>query len=267
LNVPKTQCSQAVSEEVALAMVQALKPVVTGGTGARSNPGGPVPLAGKTGTTDNRIHTWMIGFSSEVATATWVGNVSGQVRQGGKRVNGNEVTIIRHEIWRQIMRAVNEKYGGTNWPAPDSKYLSAPSITIPAVAGLDAETAKVQLMSAGLSGGVMVQQVASPFPAGTVAYTKPAAGQAVPRGSLVKVYISSGGQLTVPDVRGLTIEQANAQLQLVGLFGTLPQPSQSQFQNKCDPNLPKDSVYSTQPAPGEAVQPASAVIVIPNKCG
>lgn len=267
LNVPKTQCSQAVSEEVALAMVQALKPVITGGTGARSNPGGPVPLAGKTGTTDNRIHTWMIGFSSEVATATWVGNVSGQVRQGGKRVNGNEVTIIRHEIWRQIMKAVNEKYGGTNWPAPDPKYLSAPSIAIPAVAGLDTETAKVQLMSAGLSGAVMVEQVASPFPAGTVAYTTPAAGQAIPRGSLVKVYVSAGGRLTVPDVRGLTIEQANSMLQQVGLFGTLPQPSQSQFQNKCDPNLPKGSVYSTQPAPGEAVQPASAVIVIPNKCG
>lgn len=79
LNVPKTQCSQAVSEEVALAMVQALKPVITGGTGARANPGGPVPLAGKTGTTDNRIHTWMIGFSSEVATATWVGNVSARL--------------------------------------------------------------------------------------------------------------------------------------------------------------------------------------------
>jgi membrane peptidoglycan carboxypeptidase len=209
----------------------------------------------------------MIGFSSEVATATWVGNVSGQVKQRGKRVNGNEVTIIRHEIWRQIMKAVNEKYGGTNWPAPDPKYLSAPSIAIPAVAGLDTETAKVQLMSAGLSGAVMVEQVASPFPAGTVAYTTPAAGQAIPRGSLVKVYISAGGRLTVPDVRGLTIEQANSMLQQVGLFGTLPQPSQSQFQNKCDPNLPKGSVYSTQPAPGEAVQPASAVIVIPNKCG
>jgi beta-lactam-binding protein with PASTA domain len=196
-----------------------------------------------------------------------VGNVSGQVKQGGKRVNGNEVTIIRHEIWRQIMKAVNEKYGGTNWPAPDPKYLSAPAIAVPAVAGLDAESAKFQLLIAGLSGAVMVQQVASPFPAGTIAYSTPAAGQAVPRGSLVKIFVSAGGRLTVPDVRGLTIEQANAQLQLVGLFGTLPQPSQSQFQNKCDPSLPKDSVFSTQPGPGEAVQPASAVIVIPNKCG
>jgi membrane peptidoglycan carboxypeptidase len=267
LAVPQTLCSQAVPEDVALAMVQSLKPVITGGTGAASNPGGPVPLAGKTGTTDNRIHTWMIGFSSEVATATWVGNVSGQVRQGGKRVNGNEVTVIRHVVWKQIMRAVNEKYGGTNWPAPDPKYVSAPAITIPAVSGLEAESAKVQLLSASLSGGVMVEQVASPFPAGTVAYTRPAAGEAVPRGSLVRIYISAGGRLTVPDVRGLTVEQAYAKLQLAGLFGTLPQPSQTSLLNKCDSTLPKDSVFSTQPGPGEAVLPASAVIVIPNKCG
>jgi beta-lactam-binding protein with PASTA domain len=165
------------------------------------------------------------------------------------------------------MRAVNEKYGGTNWPAPDSKYLSAPSIAIPPTSGLDAESAKVQLMSAGLSGAVMVEQVASPFPAGTVAYSRPAAGEAVPRGSLVKVYISAGGRLTVPDVRGLTFDQANATLQQVGLFGTLPQPSQTSLLSKCDPSLPKDAVHSTQPAAGEAVLPASAVIVIPNRCG
>jgi eukaryotic-like serine/threonine-protein kinase len=121
-------------------------------------------------------------------------------------------------------------------------------------------------MTASLSGAVMVEQVASPFPAGTVAYTSPAAGEAVPRGSLVRVYISSGGRLTVPDVRGMTVEQAYAALQQLGLFGTLPQPSQTSLLNKCDPNLPKDSVYSTQPGPGEAVLPASAVIVLPNKC-
>jgi membrane peptidoglycan carboxypeptidase len=267
LPVPTTRCSQAVTPEIALAMVHAMKPVVSGGTGAASNPGDGIPLAGKTGTSDNRIHTWMIGFSSKVATATWVGNVTGLTPQGGKSVAGNAVPVIRHLIWKQIMTEVNARYGGENWTPAGPKFINAPGIVVPNVQGSDPETAKVQLGNNLLSGAVITQPVQSALPAGMVAYTKPAAGEVAPRGTLVKIYISAGGRVTVPDVKGFSIEQATSALEAAGFIVSLPQPSQTQLLNKCDPNVPNGAAFGTQPEAGRAVLPASAIIVLPNKCG
>jgi membrane peptidoglycan carboxypeptidase len=244
-----------------------MKPVVSGGTGSASNPGDGIPLAGKTGTSDNRIHTWMIGFTSKVATATWVGNVVGLTPQGGKSVNGNSVPVIRHVIWKQIMTVVNAKYGGTNWAPADPKFLEAPQVLVPGVSGIDPATAKVQLGNSLLNAQVMPETVQSAYPAGLVAYTKPAAGETAPRGTLVKVYISAGGRTTVPDVRGFTVEQAIVALEAAGFTASLPQPSQNELLNKCDPNITNGKVYGTQPEAGRAVLPASAIIVLPNKCG
>ena len=265
--VPKTRCSQAVTPEIALAMVHAMKPVVSGGTGSASNPGDGIPLAGKTGTSDNRIHTWMIGFTTEVATATWVGNVVGLTPQGGKSINGNAVPVIRHVIWKQIMTEVNAKYGGTNWAPADKKFIEAPQVLVPGVSGIDPATAKIQLGNSLLSAQVIAGTVQSAYPAGMVAYTKPAAGEVAPRGTLVKVYVSAGGRITVPDVKGFTVEQAIAALEAAGFVATLPQPSQTQLLSKCDANVANGNVFGTQPEAGRAVLPASAIIVLPNKCG
>jgi beta-lactam-binding protein with PASTA domain len=165
------------------------------------------------------------------------------------------------------MREVNAKYGGEDWAPADPKFITAPAITVPSVQGIDPETAKVQLGNNLLSGAVVAGAVQSALPAGMVAYTKPAAGQAVPRGSLVKIYISAGGRVTVPDVKGMSTEQAISALEAAGFTATLPQPSQTQLLNKCDPGVPNGSVFGTQPEAGRAVLPASAIIVLPNKCG
>ena len=265
--VPQSLCSQAVAPEIANAMVHALKPVMTSGTGVASNPNDGTPLAGKTGTTDNRVHTWMAGFSSEVATATWVGNVVGQTPQTGKSINGRAVSTIRHAIWRELMTEVNKHYEEENWPAALPRYVQASMVTVPNVQGFDPESAKVQLITAGLSVAIVPEEVSSPLPVGSVAYTEAEIGASVPKGSLIQVYISGGGQLVVPNVTGLALEDAFAELQAIGLFPSYPQPSQSWLLNKCDPNLPNGVVHSTEPAASTAVIDASAVIVMPNQCG
>jgi membrane peptidoglycan carboxypeptidase len=61
--VPATQCSRAMSSEVAAAATYAFQQVISGGTGTRSRTGDGVPVAGKTGTSDNTRQTWMTGFS------------------------------------------------------------------------------------------------------------------------------------------------------------------------------------------------------------
>ena len=266
LEVPKTICSQAVSPEIAHAMVEAMRGVVSGGTGAAANPGDGTPLAGKTGTTDNRIHTWMNGFSSKVATATWVGNVSGLTSQSSKSVNGRAVSTIRHSIWKAIMTEVNKRYVGQAFPAALPQYTAATMITIPNTTGIDVESAKLTITGAELNIAVQKREVSSTAPAGTVAYTIPAAGQTIARGSIVKVFISAGGKLVVPTVRGIDLNQAKANLEAMGFTVSLPQSSQSQLK-QCDPAIANGVAHSTLPAAGSEISANSAIVLIPNQCG
>jgi membrane peptidoglycan carboxypeptidase len=267
LPVPESLCSQSVSPEVANAMVHAMRPVMTSGTGTAANPYDGTPLAGKTGTTDRRVHTWMAGFSSAVATATWVGNVKGQTSQSGKSINGRAVSTIRHAIWREIMTEVNKRYEGTSWPSALPKYVQANTVVVPDVQGFDPETAKVQLIAADLSVQIIEEEIASVVPAGMVAMTEVSAGEIVPRGSIIKVFVSQGGLIPVPDVTGLGLEDAFNALVGAGLTPSYPQPSQTWLLNKCNPSLADETVHSTEPAAGTPVIDSSAIIVMPNQCG
>ncbi|MCX8528563.1 MAG: penicillin-binding transpeptidase domain-containing protein, partial [Rhodoluna sp.] len=185
LKVPTSQCSQAVTPEVAAGMTYAMKAVMSGGTGGASNTGDGTPLAGKTGTTDSGVHTWMTGFSSAVATATWVGNVSGSKSLSGIKLNKKAGNTVRHDIWRTIMQTANKLYPGTALDSPPATMLDAAFIKIPDVTGQTPDAANEVIKTNLLSGSIVVKQVASPQPAGTVAYTRPAAGKAVPQGSAV----------------------------------------------------------------------------------
>jgi beta-lactam-binding protein with PASTA domain len=113
----------------------------------------------------------------------------------------------------------------------------------------------------------MEEEVASTMPIGSVAFTIPELGTEVPRGSIIQVFVSGGGKLFVPDLAGFSLADGFSALEASGLIATYPQPSQFQYLNKCDPNLPDDSVHSTYPAAGTEVTEASAIIVMPNRCG
>jgi membrane peptidoglycan carboxypeptidase len=266
LPVPQSLCSQAVAPDVATAMTHALIRVMTGGTGSAANTNDGTPLAGKTGTTDDRIHTWMIGYSSAVATATWVGNVRGLVGQGGKRVDGQAVTTLRHSMWRDIMLAVNERYPGAAFAAVSERFTGDSARAVPDLAGADTLTALTQLELAEFSMRVIQTPVSSTKPPGSVAYTVPAAGESVPRGSLIEVYISGGGIVIMPEVRGLPLNDASAVLVSLGFTVSLPQPSQGFLYNRCDASLANDVTYGTDPEAGAPVQAGSAIVLIPNRC-
>lgn len=265
--VPQSLCNQAVAPEIAAAMIHAMKGVVSGGTGAAANPNDGTQLAGKTGTTDNRIHTWMNGFSTRVATATWVGNVSGLTSQSSKSVDGRAVSTIRHAVWKKIMTKVDELYPGDKFPAANPIYVDAQVVSVPQVAGFELESAKAQLISNGFAVDVVKQEVASSLPVGSVAKTSPEYGEPIPRGSIVKVYISSGGKLIVPNIRGLTFDEAFTLLGNAGFIVSLPQPSQFALLTQCDVSLPNDVSLATLPALGTEVSANSAIVLIPNKCG
>ncbi|MEU8630408.1 transglycosylase domain-containing protein [Streptomyces sp. NPDC048669] len=86
IDVPKSKCTQAMSEHTADTINQMLKGVVADGTGQqaglkdRDN-------AGKTGTTDERKNAWFVGYTPNLSTAVWVGS------DGAKQLPMSNITI------------------------------------------------------------------------------------------------------------------------------------------------------------------------------
>ncbi|MFF3173833.1 transglycosylase domain-containing protein [Streptomyces sp. NPDC057900] len=86
LDVPKSKCTQAMSEHTADTINQMLKGVVADGTGQqagltdRDN-------AGKTGTTDERKNAWFVGYTPNLSTAVWVGS------DGARQIPMSNITI------------------------------------------------------------------------------------------------------------------------------------------------------------------------------
>ncbi|WP_395243841.1 transglycosylase domain-containing protein [Agromyces sp. MMS24-K17] len=214
---PQTTCTQAVTPEVAHAMEYAMMQTFNGGTASASNTGSGVEHIGKTGTTDNAFDTWMVGASTKAATAVWVGNLTGgDARQNLRKVSfdSGAAATARHRMWRALMMLADEKYGGDDFPAPDESAFKQVLVDVPQVSGLSLEAAKQAIEAAGFvfeDGG----QQDSSLPAGQVSGTDPS-GQAG-KGSTIRVFTSNGQGVTVPDLTGLTQQEAKQALDQVGL--------------------------------------------------
>jgi len=262
LTVPKTICSQAVDPTVAAGMTYAMQGVINGGTGGASSTGDGIPLAGKTGTTDAGVHTWMSGFSTQVATSVWVGNVSGSVSLRKILLHGSKGSTVRHDIWRTIMKSANKTYPGIAFDAPPQTMIDATYITVPSVGGQVPDVASQNILAAGLGVDVQSVLVPSTAAAGTVAYTIPKIGNSIPQGTTVKVYVSKGGLTKVPDVYNMSVADATTALNNAGFPSvSLPQRSQQQYFVH-DPNVPDGKVVGTLPAAGKSVSSANAILLI-----
>ncbi|WP_309097949.1 transglycosylase domain-containing protein [Streptomyces sp.] len=112
LEVPKSTCSRAMSEETADTINELLKGVVEDGTGSKAGLGSR-PSAGKTGTTDERYAAWFVGYTPNMAGAVWVGDPAHKRKMvnitiGGRthgKVFGGEVP---GPIWRDMMSGALE---------------------------------------------------------------------------------------------------------------------------------------------------------------
>lgn len=211
------KCRQGITPDIAAAAAAPMRSVITGGTGSRSNPGGDVPVIGKTGTTDSQIQTWMVGSSTKVATAVWVGNILGDYRMSNYR-NG---TVLRHDIWRIIMQDANEQYGGDSFPAAPDRLLQGSGIELPDITGMMIDEAVILVESLGLK-----LEVTSGLEVGRVSLFEPAAGTYLARGMTVRVTSGGtgpGGEILgnriIPNLVGLSVLQANATLDALTMTG------------------------------------------------
>ncbi|MFI9119496.1 transglycosylase domain-containing protein [Streptomyces bikiniensis] len=77
LNVPQTKCTRAMSDRTADTINQMLKGVVEDGTGTKAGLSDR-DNAGKTGTTNDRMDAWFVGYTPNLSTAVWVGDDVGE---------------------------------------------------------------------------------------------------------------------------------------------------------------------------------------------
>ncbi len=67
------QAHEVMDEISAKKMVYMMREVVTSGTGRRMNSITSVPMAGKTGTTNNNSDGWFVGYTPQLVSGAWVG--------------------------------------------------------------------------------------------------------------------------------------------------------------------------------------------------
>ena len=212
---PQSSCTQSVTPEVAHSMAYAMQQTFAGGgTATASDPGTGIDHIGKTGTTDGAKDTWMIGSSTKVATAVWVGNVVGDANLRNLSFDSGAAATARHRVWSSVMRVADTKFGGDEFPEPESTAFRQVLVDIPQVTGLSFEAAKQALEEAGFQAEDGGQQDSSQ-PAGTVSGTDPS-GQAG-RGATIRIFTSNGQGTTVPDLTGMTQQQAITALNQAGL--------------------------------------------------
>ncbi|WP_168203905.1 transglycosylase domain-containing protein [Humibacter ginsenosidimutans] len=219
LPVQKTTCTQGVDPNIAAGAIQAMKSVLTNGTGTAANPWDGIPIFGKTGTTDHAAQNWFVSSTTKTATATWVGQTMGNsVNFGDLTLGGYGGRNAKFPVAEPVIAALNHLYGGGQFQAPTGSVLQAKKITIPDLTGQSPAAAKSTLEGLGLTykdGG----QTDSDQAVGTVAKTDPAAGSSGALGQTVTVYTSNGqgnSQSTIPIVTGMTVDQATQALQNAG---------------------------------------------------
>jgi 1A family penicillin-binding protein len=93
---------QALTPEISWAATQLLMGVVRGGTGRRAAISGR-EIAGKTGTAQNYQDTWFCGYTPQLSTAVWMGQIEGSIPMRnvhGQRAFGGTFCA---PIWRAFM--------------------------------------------------------------------------------------------------------------------------------------------------------------------
>lgn len=127
---------------------------------------------------------------------------------------------------------------------------------VPAVQpGDDIDSVIAQIEDAGLT-PVRAGETGSTAPEGTLAKVEPQPGTVLPLNGQVKVYTSNGSQpVQVPDVRGKTVEEAEAALAAVGI--TVRSTTESY-----DKTIEAGSVISTDPVEGTTIDPGQGVSLV-----
>jgi penicillin-binding protein 1A len=105
--------TQVYDPRLAYVMTGLMKGVVTSGTAASARDLSP-NIAGKTGTTNDYVDAWFVGFTSNVVTAVWTGFDDNKTLGFGE--TGGRSAL---PIWKEYMRANIKKFGDQPFEMPN----------------------------------------------------------------------------------------------------------------------------------------------------
>ena len=229
--------AEALDPDSAREISAMLRGVVTDGTGTRAQVEG-VPVAGKTGTTDDNRDAWFVGYTggqAALATGVWIGYEQPRALTG----IGGEDTVTGGSLPADVFAATMTGAAGDELPAPPAERMVTvpdlldepiedvvnPDLTVvsatPTEASADAPEqgeptgATRREIIGHYDLHVVVTEVHHWEPAGTVLAQTLDAGSDVPAGTLLEVDVSDGAGAPpeLPDLIGLHVDEARERLE------------------------------------------------------
>ena len=108
----KRKGDDQLGEDVALQVTDVLRGVIENGTGVAAQIGRPA--AGKTGTTQNNGDAWFVGYTPQITTGVWMGNVENNKPMEGEYTGGS----LPAETWGDYMAEAMEGLPVEDFPPP-----------------------------------------------------------------------------------------------------------------------------------------------------
>lgn len=177
-------CQQTIPRDVALGAITAMKGVFTpGGTADKAKIS--APSAGKTGTANEDMQSWFVGFTKNVSTAVWVGYAkAGNTEMQRITINGRYYRyvyggVLAAPAWKDYMNSIagTVAWGDpTDWDPASPQLVYGNQTAVPNVLGQSYDQAKATIEAAGFTVNFLQTGVYSDQPINTIAVQDPAGG-------------------------------------------------------------------------------------------
>jgi membrane peptidoglycan carboxypeptidase len=247
---PSAAGRRVLDQQVVMLVTTALRDVVASGTGVRAV--ARRPLAGKTGTTQDDADAWFVGFTPDMAAATWIGFHEARIPMVPPRTR----TTVEGGTWPAEAFARFTLAALRDVPANDF------TLHVPDVTAGSADRARRVLSRAGFD-VEFVDEYSPSLPPGIVLRQHPRAGRqaSLPTGYRVEVTVSSVTPVaaTMPDLLGLDSATAVAQVHDAGLVPQLRQTCPGGSPTCTGAIERADQVWEHVPPAGATVQTGDRV--------
>ncbi|HET7326269.1 MAG TPA: transglycosylase domain-containing protein, partial [Nocardioidaceae bacterium] len=204
IDVAGKDCERVMKKSTADAVNDVLRGVIEGGFADAYQLNSPA--AGKTGTINDSMAVWFMGYTPELSTAAMIAGANAEghwVTLNGQTVGGSYIshasgTGQAAPMWYDAMSVIQKWLPNTGFKKPNPETVNGVPVTVPSVGGMTPEAAKRLLKAKGFTPVVSSGQVDSSYSAGTVAYTSPGSYDQGYSGETVTIYVSDGTPYVPP---------------------------------------------------------------------
>ncbi|WP_084039165.1 transglycosylase domain-containing protein [Demequina sp. NBRC 110053] len=196
VDVPQQDCRQAISPELAAGVTYALQGTMTEGSGRDFQLEGRVS-AGKTGTSQQNMHTWFAGYTPQLVSVFWLGHPDVDTPQQNMTIGDHwddyfYGSTLMGPTWGRFMERALEGVEEVDFPSVSEEMLNGVPVTVPDVTGRSESTARYLAAEAGFSLRVSDQRVFSnSIEPGAVAQQSPGPYSRMTPGSSITVYLAT----------------------------------------------------------------------------